>query len=99
MLKKSGLKKEKLTVLHCNSAYPTPINNVNLNALKNIKKEIKLSVGYSDHTATELTSLAAVSLGAQVIEKHLTLNKKLDGPDHSTSFNPIEFKKMVEKFG
>ena len=97
LLKKSGLKKEKLTVLHCNSAYPTPINNVNLNALKNIKKEIKLSVGYSDHTATELTSLAAVSLGAKVIEKHLTLNKKLDGPDHRTSFNPIEFKKMVEK--
>ena len=97
LLKKNGLKKEKLTVLHCNSAYPTPINNINLNAIKTIKKEIKISVGYSDHTETELTSLAAVSLGAKVIEKHLTLNKKLDGPDHRTSFNPMEFKKMVEK--
>ena len=57
--------------MHCNSAYPTPIDNVNLNALISIKNELKLRVGYSDHTETELTSLAAVSLGAEVIEKHL----------------------------
>lgn len=97
LLEKNGLKRNKLTVLHCNSAYPTPIDNVNLNAITSIKNELKLRVGYSDHTETELTSLAAVSLGAKVIEKHLTLNKKLDGPDHKSSFNSNEFKKLVDK--
>lgn len=97
LLEKNGLKRNKLTVLHCNSAYPTPIDNVNLNAITSIKNELKLRVGYSDHTETELTSLAAVSLGAKVIEKHLTLNKKLDGPDHKSSLNSNEFKKLVDK--
>ncbi len=95
ILKKTGLKKEKLTILHCNTAYPTPLNNVNLKAMINIKNKFKVSVGYSDHTETDLTSLVAVSLGAEVIEKHLTLSKRLEGPDHKTSLNPIEFKNMV----
>ena len=97
LLKKSGLSKNKLTILHCNSAYPTPINNVNLKAMTTIRNTFKTRVGYSDHTQSDLTSIAAVSLGADIIEKHLTLNKRLDGPDHKSSFDPMEFKNMVNK--
>jgi len=94
-LNKNGIKKKNITILQCNSSYPTPINDVNLNVLKEYKKKLKLKIGYSDHTQGIESSLAAVALGATVIEKHFTLNKKLKGPDHSTSLDPKEFKNLT----
>ena len=91
----NGIKKKEITVLQCNSSYPTPLVDVNLNILKEYKKRFKVNIGYSDHTKGLDSSLAAVSLGSSVIEKHFTLNKKLKGPDHSSSLNPSEFKKLT----
>ena len=91
----NGIKKKEITILQCNSSYPTPLDDVNLNILKEYKKRFKVKIGYSDHTEGLDSSLAAVSLGASVIEKHFTLNKKLKGPDHSSSLNPSEFKKLT----
>ncbi len=95
LLIKSGTKKNNISVLHCNSEYPTPINDVNLFAIKLIKNEFKIAVGYSDHTIELETPIAAISLGAKIIEKHLTLSRNLPGPDHKSSIIPKEFKKMV----
>ena len=91
----SGTKKENITVLHANTQYPTPMGDVNLLAMLTIKKELGVAVGYSDHTLGIEIPIAAVSLGASVIEKHFTLDKTLDGPDHKASLNPEELKKMV----
>ena len=91
----NGLKKNKITLLHCNTAYPTPYKNVNLNVLKEIKKKFKVNFGYSDHTIGEEVSVAAVALGATVIEKHFTLNKNWEGPDQKASLNPEELKKLI----
>ncbi|MBF0489158.1 MAG: N-acetylneuraminate synthase [Candidatus Omnitrophica bacterium] len=96
VLIKSGTKKEDITVLHCNSAYPTPWEDVNLQAMLTIKKKFGLEVGFSDHTLGIEVSIAAVALGAKVIEKHLTLNKSLPGPDHQASLDPVEFTQMVQ---
>mgnify|MGYP006075616399 CR=1 FL=1 len=90
-----GLSKKKITLLHCNTAYPTPYKNVNLNVLNELKKKFKLNVGYSDHTLGVEVSVAAVALGASVIEKHFTLNKKWEGPDQKSSLDPKELKKLV----
>lgn len=84
-----------LTILHCNTEYPTPMEDVNLNAMLSLKKKFKVNVGYSDHTSGIEIAIAAVALGAKVIEKHLTLDKTLQGPDHQASLNPLEFKNMV----
>lgn len=89
--------KEKLTILHCTSAYPTPINDVNLAAMKNIHDSFGISVGYSDHTEGIETSVIAVTHGAKIIEKHITLDKKMKGPDHSASLEPDMFQKMIRK--
>tara|TARA_Y100000294_G_scaffold104497_1_gene97138 strand:+ start:1900 stop:2904 length:1005 start_codon:yes stop_codon:yes gene_type:complete len=91
-----GTKKKNITVLQCNTEYPTPLRDANIRAMLTIKEKFKVEVGYSDHTEGIEASLAAASLGAQVIEKHITLSKNLPGPDHKASINPKEFKKMVE---
>ena len=95
ILTSNNLKKNKITLLHCNTAYPTPFKNVNLNVLKVIKKKFKTNFGYSDHTLGEEVSIAAVALGATVIEKHFTLNKNWEGPDQKASLNPEELKKLI----
>lgn len=91
-----GTKKEKLTVLHCNTDYPTPMSDVNLKAMLNIKKTFNVNVGYSDHTKGTEIAIAAVALGAKVIEKHFTLDRNLKGPDHKASLEPKELKYMVD---
>lgn len=96
ILTKGGAKKTEITVLHCNSEYPTPFEDVNLNAMKTIGKKFNVNVGYSDHTIGTCVPIAAVALGASVIEKHFTLDKNLVGPDHSASLEPKEFRSMVE---
>ncbi len=91
----SGTKKEDVTVLHCNTGYPTPIEDVNLKAMLVIKDKFKVRVGYSDHTQGYDAALAAVALGASVIEKHFTLDRNMLGPDHKASLNPREFTAMA----
>ena len=93
VLKKNGA--GKITVLHCNTEYPTPFSDVNLKAMCHIGKETGLPIGYSDHTLGIEISVAAVALGATVIEKHFTLDKTMEGPDHKASLEPNELKAMV----
>ena len=95
VLIKYGAKKKKINLLHCNSSYPTPIEDVNLNAINFLKKKFKLNVGLSDHTKSTIIPAAAVAVGANIIEKHFTLNTNQDGPDHKSSLDPIKFKNMV----
>ena len=95
ILYNSGAKKNKITVLHCNTEYPTPIKDVNLNAMLTIKKELKVAVGYSDHTLGIDISLAAVVLGATIIEKHFSLDRMQPGPDHKASLMPDELINLV----
>ena len=85
----------EITVLHCTTEYPTPYVDVNLSAMNTIKQELNVPVGYSDHTKGIHISIAAVARGATVIEKHFTLNRKMEGPDHKASLEPIELKEMV----
>ena len=87
---------QKITLLHCTTNYPCPIEEVNLNAMLTLKEAFKLDIGYSDHTLGIEISIAATALGATVIEKHFTLDKNLDGPDHKASLDPLELTKMVE---
>ena len=91
----SGSKKESITVLHCNSDYPTPMNDVNLLAMKSMSDIFGVKVGYSDHTNGIEVPIAAVALGASVIEKHFTIDKNLVGPDHQASLEPHELCFMV----
>lgn len=84
-----------IALLHCNTQYPTPMEDVNLLALKHIAKETGKVIGYSDHTLGIEVSIAAVALGAQIIEKHFTLDKKMVGPDHKASLEPKELKELV----
>jgi N,N'-diacetyllegionaminate synthase len=95
VLKEAGTHKDKITILHCTSAYPAPYNEINLRALLSIKESFGTSVGYSDHSSGIEVAIAAVSLGACVIEKHFTLDKALRGPDHKASLDPMELKKMI----
>ncbi len=95
LLVKSGTEKDKITVLHCNSEYPTPMQDVNLVAMNTIKSTFDVKVGYSDHTLGIEIPIAAVALGAQVIEKHFTLSRKMEGPDHKASLEPVELTQMV----
>jgi N-acetylneuraminate synthase len=88
--------KDNVTILHATTEYPAPYFSVNLNAMLTIKEAFKLKVGYSDHTEGIHVSLAAVALGADVIEKHITLDKNLPGPDHKASIEPIEFNNLVK---
>tara|TARA_Y100000590_G_scaffold255921_2_gene287443 strand:+ start:2341 stop:3375 length:1035 start_codon:yes stop_codon:yes gene_type:complete len=91
----NGLRKNSLTVLHCNTEYPTPMDDVNLRAMLTIKNELNVKVGYSDHTLGIEVPIAAVAMGALVIEKHFTLDRNLPGPDHPASLLPEELSSMV----
>ena len=95
VLTDNGVSKDKITVLHCNTEYPTPMEDVNLKAMLHIQRELGVPVGYSDHTLGIEVPIAAVALGATVIEKHFTLDKTLPGPDHKASLEPDELKAMV----
>ena len=94
-LYKNGLSKENLILLHCNTEYPTPFEDVNLKAMDALRKEFGVEVGYSDHTKGIEVPIAAVALGAIVIEKHFTLDRNMEGPDHKASLEPDELKAMV----
>jgi N,N'-diacetyllegionaminate synthase len=91
----TGTSKDNITVLHANTMYPTPMEDVNLNAMLTIQKEFGIAVGYSDHTLGIEVDIAAVAMGASCIEKHFTLDKTMDGPDHKASLEPEELKAMV----
>ena len=91
----NGTKKEDITVLHANTMYPTPMEDVNLNAILTIQKEFDVDVGYSDHTLGIEVDIAAAAMGVSVIEKHLTLDNNMDGPDHKASLEPKDFIAMV----
>lgn len=95
VLIENGIHKDKITILHCNTEYPTPMEDVNLKAMSTIKEELDVAVGYSDHTLGIEVPIAAVALGATVIEKHFTLDRNLPGPDHKASLEPKELKNMV----
>jgi len=96
VLIQSGTKKENITVLHANTMYPTPMEDVNLKAMVTIGSTFDINYGYSDHTLGIEVDIAAVALGACCIEKHFTLDKMMEGPDHKASLEPEELKAMVE---
>lgn len=91
----AGITKDNITILHCNTEYPTPLTDVNLRAMLHLKNTFGTKVGYSDHTQGIEVPVAAVALGATVIEKHFTLDKTMKGPDHKASLEPNELKSMV----
>ncbi len=90
-----GLKQNDIIVLHCNTEYPTPMEDVNLKAMLQIQSQLGVRIGYSDHTLGVEAPLAAVALGAECIEKHFTLGQDMEGPDHVASLNPEQLKAMV----
>jgi len=94
-LEQAGTLRSKITVLHCTTEYPTPMCDVNLRAMQSIQTELGVAVGYSDHTLGIEVAVAAVAIGATVIEKHFTLDRTLPGPDHKASLEPAELKTMV----
>ena len=96
VLYKEGLSTNDITLLHCNTEYPTPFGDVNLKAMLTLKQCFGTKIGYSDHTKGIEVPIAAVAMGATVIEKHFTLDRTLPGPDHIASLEPNEMKKMVE---
>lgn len=95
VLEQAGTPRSKITVLHCTTEYPTPMAEVNLRAMQTIGAAFGVAVGYSDHTPGIEVAIAAVALGATVIEKHFTLDRNLPGPDHQASLEPEELKAMV----
>jgi N,N'-diacetyllegionaminate synthase len=95
ILDQAGTPSERVTVLHCSTEYPTPMPEVNLRAMLTIRDAFGVEVGYSDHTSGIEVSIAAVAIGATVIEKHFTLDRRLPGPDHAASLEPAELKAMV----
>ncbi len=96
ILMKSGTPKKNITILHCSSAYPAPIQEANLTAMLAIKKAFNVKVGYSDHSVGIEIPIAAATLGAAVLEKHFTLDRDMQGPDHKVSLEPHEFKAMTQ---
>lgn len=95
VLEEVGVSRAQLTILHCTTAYPTPMSEVNLRAMTTLAASFGVRVGYSDHTAGNEVPVAAVALGATVIEKHLTLDRRLPGPDHAASIEPDELRALV----
>jgi N,N'-diacetyllegionaminate synthase len=95
VLERSGTPRQLITVLHCNTEYPTPFSDVNLLAMCSIQTAFAVKVGYSDHTKGIEVAIAAVALGAEVIEKHITLDRNMPGPDHLASIEPHELEQMV----
>lgn len=96
-IEKKGFSRNRITVLHCTSAYPTPMRDVNLRAMCNISDTFKVEVGYSDHTLGIEVPIAAVALGASIIEKHFTLDRNMKGPDHKASLLPEELTSMISQ--
>jgi len=96
ILTSQSLTKEDITILHCNTEYPSPMNDVNLNAMLTLRDAFKVEIGYSDHTVGIEIPIAAVAMGATIIEKHFTLDKTLTGPDHKSSLEPNELDAMVK---
>ncbi len=96
ILTREGLSKNKLNILHCHSDYPSKPENLNLRSINLLKKKLGIRVGYSDHSLGIEAPVIAVAYGANIIEKHLTLNKNYSGPDHKASMEPRDFKKMVQ---
>jgi N-acetylneuraminate synthase len=95
VLQNNGISNSNLTVLHCNTEYPTPMSDVNLKAMNSLKEEFEINIGYSDHTIGIEVPIAAVALGARVIEKHFTIDKNMEGPDHKASLDANELKSMI----
>ena len=95
ILTNTGTLKENITVLHANTMYPTPMEDVNLRAMQTIQNKFDVAVGYSDHTLGIEVDIAAVAMGATIIEKHFTIDKTMDGPDHKSSIDPEELNAMV----
>ena len=95
VLEQAGTSRASLTLLHCTTEYPAPMSEVNLRAMQSLQRAFGVAVGYSDHTQGIEVAIAAVALGATVIEKHFTLDRNLPGPDHKASLEPAEFKAMV----
>ncbi len=96
ILTASGTKKNNITILHCSTEYPANLKKLNLLSIQHLKEKLKIDVGYSDHSLGLQASLTAVTLGAKIIEKHFTINKKLSGPDHKASLSPIELTNLVK---
>ncbi len=96
LIVESGTKRENIALLHCTTEYPAPMEEINLKAMLTLKVAFCLPVGYSDHTEGSEIPIAAVAMGATIIEKHFTLDKSLPGPDHSASLEPGELKSMVK---
>jgi N,N'-diacetyllegionaminate synthase len=96
ILENAGIERKNIVILHCTTEYPAPYQEVNLNAIKTLMESFKVAVGYSDHTEGIIIPIAATAIGAKIIEKHLTLDKTLPGPDHKASLNPEEFAEMVK---
>ena len=92
----NGLDRNKITLLHCTTEYPAPLEEVNLSVIDTLKNAFNLPVGYSDHTEGIAISIAAAAMGAQIIEKHFTLDRRLPGPDHKASIEPNDLSKMIE---
>lgn len=95
VLEQAGAPRERITVLHCTTEYPTPMPEVNLHAMQSIHAAFGVAVGYSDHTPGIEVAIAAVAMGASVIEKHFTLDRNLPGPDHKASLEPAELRMMI----
>ncbi len=96
-LNKSGTKSKKITILHCTTDYPASMKDINLKAIETIKKNFDCKVGYSDHSLGTEASIAAVALGATTIEKHFTIDRNMEGPDHKASLEPTELRELVQK--
>ena len=96
LTKQKKIKYKNISILHCHSYYPSENEDLNLNAIKTMQKKFKNKIGFSDHSLGSHAALAAVAMGAKIIEKHITLNKKLSGPDHKASLDPTEFKTFVK---
>ena len=96
ILEESGTHRSKITVLHCTTSYPVPMSDVNLRAMQSIQNKFEIAVGYSDHTLGVEIPIAAVALGATIIEKHFTTDRSQSGPDHKASLEPSELKSMVD---
>jgi len=97
ILLRKGVKKKNLFLFHCITAYPVPLKDVNILHMLTLKKKFKLKVGFSDHTIGAVSSICAVALGAEVVEKHITINKNMSGPDHKASMNFLEFINFIKE--
>ena len=96
-LKSSGTRSQNIYILHCHSNYPSSFKDLNLNNMLTLKKKLNCKIGFSDHSIGNLASIVASSLGAEVIEKHVTLNNNLNGSDHSSSLNVKDLKNFVDR--